>query len=384
MFDPAAPTSLVVNGVPRPLAPGPDRSLLFILRDELGLTGAKPGCGEGECGACTVLLDGEPVTACQVHLSEVVGRAVRTVEGLAAGGLLHPVQQAFLEVGAFQCGYCTAGMMMSAVALLEREPDPDDAQVREALHRATSAAAARTRGSCARCVGPPSWPVRKPGRVRAGIAAPTPPPVAIADERATDDWRPRRPWDLHAGRRARLVRRAAARPGRRSTSRRLRGRRVDDERRRLAPRRRRRRRRPRSPARSTSGQDNRTALSMLVADELRVPLSAVRLVMGDTDLCPYDVGTFGSRSMPDAGELLRRAAAGARALAGAARGRPVRRRSPPRSPRRTAPSVTPQAAAPSRTASSCAGMRRVETIDAGRRTRPVARPSAWPGAPRSA
>src|SRR5664279_2949926 len=134
MIDPAAPTTLVVNGVLRPVAQGPDRSLLFLLRDELGLTGAKLGCGEGECGACTVLLDDTPVRACQVHLSEVSGRAVRTVEGLAADGMLHPVQQAFLEVGAFQCGYCTAGMVMSAVALLEREPDPDDAQVREALH----------------------------------------------------------------------------------------------------------------------------------------------------------------------------------------------------------------------------------------------------------
>jgi Aerobic-type carbon monoxide dehydrogenase, small subunit CoxS/CutS homologs len=134
MTDPAAPTTLLVNGVRLPVAPGPDRSLLFVLRDELGLTGAKPGCGEGACGACTVLLDGEPVRSCQVHLLEVAGRPVRTVEGLATGGTLHPVQRAFLEVGAFQCGYCTAGMVMSAVALLEHEPDPDDAQVRAALH----------------------------------------------------------------------------------------------------------------------------------------------------------------------------------------------------------------------------------------------------------
>ena len=133
MTDPAA-SALLVNGVQRPVAAGPDRSLLFVLRDELGLTGAKPGCGEGECGACTVLLDGEPVTACQVHLSEVAGRAVRTVEGVAAGGTLHPVQQAFLEVGAFQCGYCTAGMVMRTVALLEHEPNPDDARVKAALH----------------------------------------------------------------------------------------------------------------------------------------------------------------------------------------------------------------------------------------------------------
>ena len=115
-------TRLVVDGVEHPLAPGPDRSLLFVLREELGLTGAKPGCGEGACGSCTVLLGDAPVRACQVHLSELGGRAVRTVEGLSAEGRLHPVQQAFLEVGAFQCGYCTPGMIMGAYAFLLKNP----------------------------------------------------------------------------------------------------------------------------------------------------------------------------------------------------------------------------------------------------------------------
>ncbi|HXQ95770.1 MAG TPA: 2Fe-2S iron-sulfur cluster-binding protein, partial [Candidatus Acidoferrales bacterium] len=96
-----------VNGVARRLAQEPDRSLLYALREELGLTGAKPGCGEGACGACTVLLDGAPVLACQTRVSDAAGHAVATVEGLARDGRLHPVQQAFLEVGALQCGYCT-------------------------------------------------------------------------------------------------------------------------------------------------------------------------------------------------------------------------------------------------------------------------------------
>ena len=136
MPDPAAaplPLQLLVNGERRVLETGPDRSLLMTLREELGLTGAKPGCGEGACGACTVLLDGSPVRACQVRLSEVGDRAVRTVEGLADGPRLHPVQQAFLDEGAFQCGYCTAGTMMAAVALLERDPRPDDRSIRAAL-----------------------------------------------------------------------------------------------------------------------------------------------------------------------------------------------------------------------------------------------------------
>ena len=122
-----------VNGVARDLPGDDDVSLLAWLRDGLGLTGAKPGCGEGVCGACTVLLDGEPVRACRTPVADAVGHAVTTVEGLAVAGHLHPVQEAFLEAGAFQCGYCTAGMIMSTIALLARDQHPDPGLINAAF-----------------------------------------------------------------------------------------------------------------------------------------------------------------------------------------------------------------------------------------------------------
>src|SRR5688572_2934017 len=110
---------LHVNGVGQPVNADPNRTLLSVLRDDLGLTGAKYGCGEGRCGACTVLVDGRPVRSCGTRVEVVAGKPVRTVEGLAAGDRLHPVQEAFLACDALQCGYCTPGMVMSAVVLLE-------------------------------------------------------------------------------------------------------------------------------------------------------------------------------------------------------------------------------------------------------------------------
>jgi len=109
-------------------------SLLRVLREELGLVGAKEGCGAGECGACTVLVDGKAVNACLFPALEAEGRSVLTIEGLAVpGGRLHPIQQAFVEHGAIQCGFCTPGMVLSAKALLDRSPDPDDAAIKTAL-----------------------------------------------------------------------------------------------------------------------------------------------------------------------------------------------------------------------------------------------------------
>src|SRR5215210_4437719 len=103
--------------------------LLFVLRECLDLTGSKPGCGEGECGACTVLVDGEAVRSCVTPASAARGKEVLTIEGLERDGGLHPLQQAFVDNGAFQCGYCTPGMIMSALALLNSCPDPTEEQI---------------------------------------------------------------------------------------------------------------------------------------------------------------------------------------------------------------------------------------------------------------
>jgi carbon-monoxide dehydrogenase small subunit len=124
---------LTVNGRSVQVDAAPDETLLTLLREDLGLTGTKDGCGEGECGACTVLLDGEAVNACLVLAAQVDGHEVLTIEGLAAGGELHPIQRAFIEAGAVQCGFCTPGAIMSAVALLARYPDPDEREIRQAL-----------------------------------------------------------------------------------------------------------------------------------------------------------------------------------------------------------------------------------------------------------
>lgn len=117
--------SCTVNGLETSLTAGPDVSLLSVLREQLDLTGAKIGCAEGRCGACTVLVDGELVRACVTPLAAIAGRHVLTIEGLALDQQLHPLQRAFLDTVAFQCGYCTPGMIMAATALLSHHPDPD-------------------------------------------------------------------------------------------------------------------------------------------------------------------------------------------------------------------------------------------------------------------
>jgi aerobic-type carbon monoxide dehydrogenase small subunit (CoxS/CutS family) len=122
-----------VNGVERRLRVDGSTSLLTVLRIDLGLTGTKYGCGAGECGACTVLVDDQALRSCVLPVSHVAGRSVTTIEGLAKDGRLHPVQQAFLDAQAFQCGYCTPGMIMEAVGLLKRNPDPTEIEIRDAL-----------------------------------------------------------------------------------------------------------------------------------------------------------------------------------------------------------------------------------------------------------
>jgi len=161
----------------------PGQPLLVFLRSGLGLTGAKPGCGEGACGACTVLVDGAPVLACQVRVGDVAGRSVTTIEGLADPGPLHPVQRALAAERAFQCGYCTPGIALRAAALLAADADPGDDQIVAALNpclcrcgcypritRAVHRAAAMSRGD------------------DEAALEPEPVPAALV--------RPSRPWDL--------------------------------------------------------------------------------------------------------------------------------------------------------------------------------------------
>jgi carbon-monoxide dehydrogenase small subunit len=133
---------LTVNGRPYEREVDAETRLLDLLRETLHLTGTKEGCGEGECGACTVLIDGRPVNSCLVLAPQADGADVLTIEGLAAGEALHPIQQAFVDAGGVQCGFCTPGFIMSAYALLRDIPDPTDDEIRSALE-----------GNLCRCTG---------------------------------------------------------------------------------------------------------------------------------------------------------------------------------------------------------------------------------------
>jgi nicotinate dehydrogenase subunit B len=286
---------LTVNGVVHDLAVGEERTVLSVLRHELDLTAAKSGCGEGVCGACTVLVHGRPTRSCVLTVGELAGRPVETLEGLAADGQLHPVQQAFLVSSAFQCGYCTPGMIMSAVALLAADAHADQAAIVDALD-----------GNVCRCctysrivsaVGRAAQPIDERLAVPGSSPEPTLGRVDLPwDLIGTTE----RDWFSVLPDRLVVVEDAPRDAGRWSTSA---GAWLHVG----------------SDGATTAftgkvevGQGNRTALSSLVATELGVPIESVRLVMGDTDLCPYDEGTVGSRSMADAGPLLRRAAAAAR------------------------------------------------------------------------
>jgi carbon-monoxide dehydrogenase small subunit len=134
--------AFVVNGEPVRLTAAPDATLLEVLREELELTGTKYGCGEGECGACSVLLDGKVVNSCLVLALECAGSEVLTIEGLRSNGELHPIQQAFVDHGAIQCGFCTPGMIMATYALLQANPNPTEVEVRRGLE-----------GNLCRCTG---------------------------------------------------------------------------------------------------------------------------------------------------------------------------------------------------------------------------------------
>jgi len=125
---------LRVNGRAHTVTTDAQRSLLDVLREELGITGPKYGCGEGRCGACTVLLEDRPVHACVTTIAKADQKSITTIEGLTQGNTLHPVQQAFIDEGAVQCGYCTGGMILAAVALLERNAQPTDRQIVEGMN----------------------------------------------------------------------------------------------------------------------------------------------------------------------------------------------------------------------------------------------------------
>ena len=133
---------ITVNGRRRSFNVEPNTLLLNLVRDDLHLTGAKYGCGVGECGACTVILDGEPVLGCMVLAVDADGKHVETIEGLAEGSNLHPIQESFIEEGAVQCGFCTPGFIMTAKKLLEENPDPTELEIRDYL-----------RGNLCRCTG---------------------------------------------------------------------------------------------------------------------------------------------------------------------------------------------------------------------------------------
>jgi carbon-monoxide dehydrogenase small subunit len=158
---------LTVDGLPLSAFVEPGRTLLRVLRDDLGRTGTKEGCDDSECGACMVLIDGRPVNSCSYLALQADGREVTTVDGLASDQALHPLQQAFLEGGGIQCGFCTPGMLISAVALLARDPDPSDEAIRDGLA-----------GNLCRCTG--YQPIIRAVRSAAAAmraAAPGSPPV---------------------------------------------------------------------------------------------------------------------------------------------------------------------------------------------------------------
>ena len=293
-----------VNGEERAVTPAPGQSLLELLRDDLGITGPKLGCGEGACGACTVLLGSRAVQACQIDAASVAGHRITTVEGLTEDGILHPAQQAWLELGAMQCGYCTPGWLTAVAALLARTPHPDDERIdaelaghvcrccaypriRQAIHRAAelmddpellepapahSPAAGQT-GSPAPAVPVPATPWDLARADPASFAAAMPEGLlAVVAESGEHGWGgPDDAW-VHVGADGTIT----AYTGK-----------------------------------VEAGQGTRTALAMLVGEELAVTPGTVRLTMADTNTSPFDLGTFGSRSMPIAAPPLRAAAAGA-------------------------------------------------------------------------
>jgi isoquinoline 1-oxidoreductase len=291
---------LTVNGTTHDIRGDVSRPLLFVLRDELSLTGAKPACGDGACGACTVLVDGAPTRSCVTELGVVADRSITTIEGLAPVGSLHRVQRALLSERAFQCGYCTPGMALAIAALFEQKPDPDDSAVGAALdgnvcrcgaYTRIRRAIQRIRSSSDEPIGADELPGESPraqplrerrsapwdlqpieernyfGALGDGLVVVLPPPTEGSDWAGA--WSTSGGVWLHVGSDGVVTA---------------------------------------FTGKVEMGQNNRTALTSIVARAMAVDGGAVRIVMADTDLCPQDMGTFGSRSIADAGAMLEAAA----------------------------------------------------------------------------
>ena len=305
---------LAINGKPYTVDTDPQTSLLSVLREQLDLTGSKYGCGEGQCGACTVLIDGKAQRSCVTKVGTVAQKQITTIEGLASGEQLHPVQEAFLDAGAMQCGYCTSGMIMSAVALLKRNPAPRESEIVDFMD-----------GNICRCGTYPRIvaAIQKAaggrGRERGNERDERQAQVPLEPERyeltAAAPYRfdlDRREFFkfLGAGVLVVSVLTPAVAAQESGGARQRRGdslpKEIDawlhiGENGKVTV----------YTGKVEMGQNIRTSLSQAVAEELHVPIEKIEMVMGDTQLTPFDMGTFGSRTTPTMNLQLRKVAAAA-------------------------------------------------------------------------
>ena len=290
--------TLAVNDTVHAITVDPERTLLSVLRDELGLTGVKYGCGDGKCGACTLLVDGKPAQACSITAGAAAGSHITTVEGLARKGKLHALQVAFLEVGALQCGYCTPGMLMSAAALLAENPDPTDGQIIHALQDNLCRCGAYPRimaavhmaGAWLREGSTPvvalelaaaTAPAEAIETFEEGLLVAYPDPDVTAAEFGDNAPAPEQRLLTQIGPLVHIAEDGDIRV---------------------------------YVGKAEVGQNVRAEVAQLAAEELRVAPAQITVVAGDTGRVPYDVGTFGSRSTPVTGPQVLRAGAAMRDL----------------------------------------------------------------------